>query len=40
MVSHDGHSIREHCDRACVLRAGKVHDFPDIESAYDFYHAG
>ncbi|GAP35174.1 ABC transporter ATP-binding protein [Piscinibacter sakaiensis] len=40
MVSHDGHSIRQHCDRACVLRDGKLYDFPDVESAYTFYHAG
>lgn len=39
MVSHDAHNIRQHCDRASVLRGGRLYDFPDVESAYDFYHS-
>ena len=39
IVSHEAHNIREHCDRACVLQAGKIYSFDNIESAYDFYKA-
>lgn len=38
MVSHEAHNIREHCGRACVLHAGVLHQFPDIDAAYDFYN--
>ncbi|GAA0574205.1 ABC transporter ATP-binding protein [Caenispirillum bisanense] len=37
MVSHEAHNIREHCDRAGVLHAGKMHMFDDIDMAYAFY---
>jgi capsular polysaccharide transport system ATP-binding protein len=37
MVSHDAHIIREHCDRAGVLVAGKMHLFDDIDAAYAYY---
>lgn len=37
MVSHDAHIIREHCDRAGVLIAGKMHLFDDIDAAYAYY---
>lgn len=37
IVSHEAHNIREHCGRACVLEGGTLHQFPDIDSAYDFY---
>ena len=33
IVSHDAGYIREHCDTAAVLAAGKLHTFPDIENA-------
>lgn len=37
MVSHEAHNIREHCDRAAVLRDAKMHLFDDIDAAYAFY---
>jgi capsular polysaccharide transport system ATP-binding protein len=37
IVSHQPETIAEHCDRAAVLRAGKLHRFKDVASAYDFY---
>lgn len=39
MVSHEAHNIREHCNRFCVLRGGKLHELPDVESAYIFYNS-
>lgn len=38
IVSHEVHNIREHCDRACVLHAGTLHPFPDVDTAYAFYN--
>lgn len=38
LVSHESHNIKEHCDRACVLHQGKLHEFPDVEAAYIFYN--
>lgn len=38
MVSHEAHNIREHCGRACVLDRGSLHQFPDIDTAYEFYN--
>lgn len=37
MVSHEAHNIREQCDRAGVLVAGKLHLFDSVDAAYDFY---
>ena len=37
MVSHEAHTIREHCTSACVLHGGKMERFPDVDSAYEFY---
>jgi capsular polysaccharide transport system ATP-binding protein len=37
MVSHDAHNIREHCNRACVLDKGILHEFNDIDTAYEYY---
>lgn len=37
MVSHAMDNIRAHCERACVLDKGRLHDFPDLDSAYSFY---
>lgn len=37
IVSHDAHMIREHCNRASVLRDGVLHHFSSIDLAYDFY---
>jgi capsular polysaccharide transport system ATP-binding protein len=40
IVSHEAHNIREHCGRACVLDGGALHQFPDIDTAYEFYNKG
>ncbi len=37
MVSHAQGSVRDFCDRACVLSEGKLHDFDSLNSAYQFY---
>lgn len=37
LVTHDAHSIRTYCSRACVLHQGRLHEFPDVDSAMDFY---
>lgn len=37
LVSHEAHNIREHCTRACVLYKGVLHEFANIDAAYDFY---
>ncbi len=37
IVSHETHNIREHCTKACVLHEGKLHEFPDIDTAYAWY---
>lgn len=37
MVSHEPHNIREFCNRAGVLIAGKLHFFDSVDAAYDFY---
>lgn len=38
IVSHEVHSIREYCQRACVLDGGKLSEFGDLDSAYGFYN--
>ena len=40
IVSHDAGYIREHCDTAAVLVNGKLHDFDNIDAAFDFYQNG
>jgi len=37
IVSHDASYIREHCDRAAVLKDGKLHNFDNVEHAFEFY---
>jgi len=37
IVSHDVEYVRQHCDRAYVLRDGKFHAFPEIADAIAFY---
>lgn len=37
MVSHEAHNIREHCNRAAVLIAGKMTFFDDVDTAYRYY---
>lgn len=39
IVSHEAHNIREHCGRACVLDGGGLYQFPDIDTAYEFYQS-
>lgn len=38
IVSHQPDFIREHCDHAAVLVAGKLHRFDQIDDAMLFYH--
>jgi capsular polysaccharide transport system ATP-binding protein len=38
MVSHEAHNIREHCTRACVINNGRLYEFPDIDTAYEYYN--
>jgi capsular polysaccharide transport system ATP-binding protein len=38
MVSHEAHNIREHCDRACVIHDCVLHEFTDIDAAYEYYN--
>jgi len=37
IVSHDPGYIRQHCTRASVLFDGYLHEFADVESAFEFY---
>lgn len=39
IVSHEAHNIREHCERACVLDNGQLHEFNDVESAFTNYNS-
>ncbi len=39
IVSHESDRIRQHCDRACVLDAGRIQEFDSVEHAYDLYNA-
>jgi capsular polysaccharide transport system ATP-binding protein len=38
VVSHEAHNIRDHCTRACVLRDGLLHEYPDVDAAYESYN--
>jgi capsular polysaccharide transport system ATP-binding protein len=37
LVSHSPIYIRDHCDRAAVLVAGKLQEFSDVDAAFSFY---
>ncbi|WP_319005463.1 ATP-binding cassette domain-containing protein [Novosphingobium profundi] len=37
IVSHSPGYVRKHCDRAVVLNKGRLYDFPDLDSGYEFY---
>ncbi len=37
IVSHDPSFIRSHCDRAAVLHAGRLHEFGNVDAAYQYY---
>lgn len=39
IVSHEPHNIKEHCNKACVLHQGSLHEFGDIGDAYNWYQA-
>ena len=39
LVSHSDSAIQQYCDNAMVLNEGKLHQFNDIDAAYQFYHA-
>ncbi len=39
LVSHDAEVIKAYCQRACVLVDGRLHNFGDVQAAYDFYNA-
>ncbi|QBQ98335.1 ABC transporter ATP-binding protein [Paraburkholderia pallida] len=38
LVSHDAVTVKEYCDRACVLEGGRLHHFDYIDDAYDYYN--
>lgn len=38
IVSHDVGYIKDHCDHAAVLIDGKLHQFEQMEEAFEFYH--
>jgi capsular polysaccharide transport system ATP-binding protein len=40
LVTHDANVIKLYCENACVLHEGKLHSFPDVDAAYDFYNKG
>jgi len=37
LVSHNAQTIREVCDRACVLHEHKLYPFDNVDEAYQFY---
>ncbi len=37
-VSHDAGYIREHCNRAAVIVAGKLHSFEFVDDAFSYYN--
>jgi len=37
IVSHDIHYLRAHCERACVLADGQLHEFHDLDDALLFH---
>ncbi|TPG51633.1 ABC transporter ATP-binding protein [Sphingomonas glacialis] len=39
IVSHDAGYIREHCTRAAVLVQGQLHNFDEIDQAFEFYES-
>ena len=38
IVSHDVGYVRAHCERACVLDGGIMHEFDTVDAAVDYYH--
>lgn len=39
IVSHSADYVREHCEQASVLVAGKLHSFDQVEDAFSFYNS-
>jgi capsular polysaccharide transport system ATP-binding protein len=39
LVSHSPATIRKHCDCACVLLDGHLHQFDSVDEAFGFYRA-
>lgn len=39
LVSHDPNVVKAYCERALVLHQGRIHDFPTVSEAYDFYES-
>lgn len=39
LVSHDPGIVRMYCNRAAVLHEGRLHEFPTVDEAYEFYQA-
>jgi capsular polysaccharide transport system ATP-binding protein len=37
LVSHDANIIRAYCERAAVLHQGRLHEFPTVDEAFQFY---
>jgi len=37
IVSHDAHYVKSHCDKAAVLKNGKLVMFDDMDDAYFYY---
>jgi capsular polysaccharide transport system ATP-binding protein len=37
LVTHDANAIKLYCESACVLNEGRLHPFPTVDAAYDFY---
>ncbi len=37
LVTHDANVIKLYCESACVLHEGRIHPFPTVDAAYDFY---
>jgi capsular polysaccharide transport system ATP-binding protein len=37
IVSHHTDSVTLHCDSAAVLYNGRLHHFPSVDKAYEFY---
>ncbi len=39
LVSHDADVIKLYCERACVLHEGRLHEFDNVDAAYEFYES-
>lgn len=37
MVSHELHNIKEHCDKAAILKAGELTVYEDMDEAFEIY---